>query len=142
MSFENDLNHALRAATGRARTRVDNARERGDSLEVAEAEIKLLRIQVETLTRLVVELATLEVVGGAPPAQITKRMIELAGPIVDFDAEDVEADAVATQTAYRGVVAGAGSKLCSRCGAMLDEDGPEMTQSTGRVCTSCFARGE
>jgi len=143
MAFENDLNHTLNASTARARTRIENARKSGDPLEVAQAEIKLLRMQLDTLTRIVVELAAIEVDGGGgTPTQIGKQFLKLAGPLVDLDAVDDEPDAEVAQTAYRGAVAGTGAKLCARCGTMLDDDEPEMTQSMGRVCTSCFARGE
>jgi hypothetical protein len=144
MGFENDLRHALQATAARARTDVEKAKREGDPQRVAEAEIALLRAQLDTLTRIVVELAAMKVDGGGTPTSIGKRILKLAAPVIDFDAsddEDVEDPEVA-QSAYRGAVAGSGAKMCARCGTMLDEDEPEMTQAMGRVCTSCFARGE
>ncbi len=143
MGFENDLRHALQATAARARMDVEKAKRDGDPQRVAEAEIALLRAQLDTLTRIVVELAAIKVDGGGTPMSIGKRLLKLAAPVIDFDAsdEDVEDPEVA-QTAYRGAVAGTGAKMCTRCGTMLDDDEPEMTQTMGRVCTSCFARGE
>lgn len=143
MSFESDLRHALTSATTHARAKVEAARRDGDPLEVAQAEVRLLRAQVDALTRIVVELATLHVDGGGgTPTLIGKHIVKLAGP-VEFDGTDDDDDdeGQIAQTAYRGAMPGPGAKVCARCGAALDDE-PEMTLSMGRVCTLCFSRGE
>jgi hypothetical protein len=144
MGFESDLRRALTSGTAHVRTKLEAARREGDPSNVAEAEIRLLRAQVDTLTRIVVELAALHVDGGGgTPTQIGKHIVKLAGPLVDFDGTDDDDDEPElAQTAYRGAAPGRGAMVCARCRARLDDDEPELTLSMGRVCTTCFARGE
>jgi hypothetical protein len=138
MSFESDLLMAFEASAALERSRLAEARQKGDRTHVLQAEVALSSTQVTTLTRVLAALAA-ERIDGGTGIQIGKRLLAIAGPIRLDDEAARQPTPRLPQTAYRGAT------YAPAVRALRREARPRRSRESlaaGPVCSTCFAHGD